>query len=211
MGQGEVSSSESFLNAVDPGHWTVTNLSAVDSEFALFELRHPPKVFQPRPHSKQKLPTNRRSYQRVLFARTQTLWRKNRARCSRDVLLGEWKGTEGSNISADKLHQFWQGIFEQLSKADNRQVQPKCKMQWAALDPIEIDEVKLNLWGFKTQTATGPDGQKLLDIKVVPLNEPTLLLNQKAYKGTIPTVLLEGKNDSHLKGAGNWLFIRHPQ
>lgn len=193
LSQGVVSDPEPFLNAVEPGQWNETNQSAVNSDYTLFELKRPPKPFQPRSHQEKKLPTNRRARRRILYARTQTLWKKNRTRCAREVLSGDWQKTEGPNVPAGELHRFWQGIFEQPSKADSREVVPKREIQWKALDPIEIEEVKLNLKGFETQTAAGPDGRKLTDIKAVPLNELALLLNKWLYAGTMPSVLLEGR------------------
>ena len=57
------------------------------------------------------------------------------------------------------------------------------------LEPIKVDEVMKNLVGVDSQMATGLDGQKLVDLKSIPVEELTLLFNKWVYMGTLPLVI----------------------
>ena len=78
------------------------------------------------------------------------------------------------------------------SAVDQWQVEPKREVQWCLLDPIEIEEVRQSLLGINSQTAAGPDGHKLSDVKRIPVVELALLFNKWLYTSVLLTALWEG-------------------
>ena len=198
-----------FVGTVTPGQWTEQNVVEVDRDFATFEAKFPKARYKPPAQSKPKLPTRRRAHRKALFARTQKLWSSNRSRCAKSVLSGQWQEDGGSKCPPETLHQFWKEIFEKPSKADDRTVTLKRNLQWPLLEPSVLDEVRRNLISIDSQTAAGPDGRKMTDIKAIPLEELTLLFNKWAFSGTLPSVLWEGRTSLIPKVAGTTEAAQH--
>ena len=183
----------SSLEGVVPGVWTGQNLEFVDHEYSRFEQRYPAPGFKVQRTPPKFLPARRRARRKALFARVQNLYKSSRPRCAKSVLSGQWSDDQSDKVPPEELHRFWRDIFERPSAVDQRQVEPKRDVQWSLLDPIEVEEVRRCLLGIDGQTAAGPDGRKLSDIKKIPVTELSLLFNKWLYAGVLPTALWEGR------------------
>jgi len=92
---------------------------------------------------------------RERYARIQNLYLKNRSRCSKTVLSGDWEKEQASLPLADQVN-FWKPLSEAPSKDDVRSPSPSFGACNKVTQPVTASEVEKALVGLK-DGSPGPD------------------------------------------------------
>ena len=137
------------------------------------------------------LPRNPRHRRRALYSRVQKLWRKDRRRCTNDVLSGAWEAERGTATKSE-FSQFWGPLMSEASADDVRRPPPVREEQWSAVLEITTTDVKSALAGMKVQTSPGPDGMTLKTVLGLPVALIVARFNLWLLAGCLPTRLCEG-------------------
>ena len=109
--------------AIEPGVVTPQTREMIDAEYTRW---CPPKVRgQGCPNNRLRVPGQlpiqpQRARRRVVYARTQAAFQKNKKHCARKVLSGAWR-VEPTPVSMQQQDEYWRGIFSTPSKDDQRE------------------------------------------------------------------------------------------
>lgn len=138
----------------------------------------------PRPDTRK--PT-RRQVRRTQYAQTQRVWRKNPCRCLRAILRDT---VAIETPKKEVMIPYWQAA---MSGGDNTSPGIRNKRQvvealWCPILPEEVKEACPEM-----STAPGPDGLTARQLKAVPLEILTRILNLFVLCGRLPEYLLESR------------------
>ena len=89
-------------------------------------------------------PLSRRQQRRRLYGIIQELYKKNRTRCAKTVLSGDW-AKERQTTSLEEQESYWKQLFEQPSKADSRDVRKMSRALFEISQPVTTTEYGLVL------------------------------------------------------------------
>jgi len=165
------------------------NQQQIDDDFIRWLPQIPErerKLRAPRP-----LPKDKRRRRRVLYARVQQLYRKDRSKCADSILDGTWE-QEGSNLPLETQDPYWRNLFETASLPDKRLPDHVREVQWALLAPISEPEVVSCLNSMDVKTSPGLDQFTLKKIRQLPPTQLVDRLNLWLYCSTVPSSLNEG-------------------
>ena len=101
---------------------------------------------------------NRRSSRRKRreqYHRVQLEYCKNRQRCAKTVLNGDWEKERPSLTMRDQVN-FWKPLMECASHADSHSPKPLRGQCWSTVRPVTVTEVEKATKGMK-DGAPGPD------------------------------------------------------
>ena len=84
-------------------------------------------------------PPSRQQLCRRMYGVLQRLYRKNRSRCAKKVLSGDW-AKEESTTSLEEQESFWKPLFEGSSKPDDRSPDPVCEPLFEVSLPVDTEE-----------------------------------------------------------------------
>ena len=102
---------------------------------------------------KNRRPSRRR--RREQYSRVQYEYSKNRSRCAKTVLSGDW-AKEKPSLPMHVQEGFWKPLMECASKTDARNPESLRKPCWSVVRPVTAAEVERALRGLK-DGAPGPD------------------------------------------------------
>ena len=192
------------IDVLIPGEYNEQNVAIVNRMFDNFVAKYPATTRpRPRPNPTPRLPTQARKRKRALYRITQRLWRRNRARCAKQVVSGDWDKVGRPTVELRTLEEFWRPLLETESKEDDRNPPRKPKDEsWGIVQPISKSDVEESLKSADINTAPGPDGMKLSDVKKIPTVELQAQFNVWLYTGTLPSKLCEGRTTLIQKVAG---------
>ena len=115
-------------------------------------------------------PPSKKMLRRRLYGVVQALYRKNRSRCAKEVLSGDW-AKEKKAVDLEKQESFWKPLFEEPSKPDARLPHAVSRPLFELSLPVALEEYERAL---QTANASSPglDGVsrkvlRSLDAKVV--------------------------------------------
>ena len=91
------------------------------------------------PNSGTTRPPNRRQLRRKLYGVLQRLYRKNRSRCAKTVLSGDW-AKEKQTTTLEEQEGYWKPLFEEPSQPDSRQGRPVSRALYEISLPTDIGE-----------------------------------------------------------------------
>lgn len=92
------------------------------------------------------------------YSRVQTLFRRNKSRCAREVLAGTWSFARAL-AGLPELEHFWRGIFEKESKPDIRKPDPVGPILWEIVAPVLMPELEQTIAQVhQVQMYGGPQG-----------------------------------------------------
>lgn len=196
-----VSSIASLAQRLDPAL-----LVKVD-EFATSIPRKRPRPRRPqhRPQAEHQKRQRRRLDKRALYKEQQRLFHQDPRRLASDIFDGNDVTT--TFPTEEDVRQVFGNLFSSESPPDDDGFLPKPLREpnWYPVTPAELTAC---LHG-RRDTAPGPDGLLLSDIKKVPIQHLCVLFNAVLYYGDVPasfkvsrTVLIPKKGDTAL--ATNW-------
>ena len=91
-----------------------------------------------RPTAGQR-PPNKKQQRRKLYGVLQQLYRKNRSRCAKTVLSGDW-AKEKRTTPLEEQESYWKPLFEEPSKPDSREGRPVSRALFEVSLPTSIEE-----------------------------------------------------------------------
>ena len=154
------------LRQICPGCPTEIVCGWIEEEFETWLPSCQPINRIPNPSNENRPPKTGNMKRRADFSRVQNLFRRNKSRCSQDVLNGCWSVARAQPTLADQ-ERFWRGIFGQKSKSDVRKPEPVVPILWEIVHPIIMPELEQVIAQMKVG-APGPDGMVLGKFKLLP-------------------------------------------
>ena len=106
--------------------------------------RRRPRGARPTPGSPGVRTLSKRQQRRRLYGIVQELYRKNRTRCAKTVLSGDW-AKEKRTTSLEEQDSYWRPLFEEPSKADSRDPRPVSRALFEISQPVTATEYGLVL------------------------------------------------------------------
>ena len=107
-------------------------------------------------------PPSKRTLRRRLYGVMQTLYKKNRSRCAKTVLSGDW-AKERRAAKPGEQEAYWRPLFEEPSKPDEREPEPVCRPLFEMSLPVTMEEYERSL-GSTHDSSPGLDG---VDLKLL--------------------------------------------
>jgi len=98
----------------------------------------------------------KRARRRRLYGVIQALYRKNRSRCAKSVLSGDWAKERRPALPLEEQDAFWRPLFEEPSKPDERTPEPVCGPLFGVSLPVTLEEYELAL-ATTHDSSPGPD------------------------------------------------------
>ena len=129
-------------------------------------------------------PQSSRAVRREQYKRLQALLSVNRSRAADHVLTGKWKNIRDPEVNKREIFDFWKAIFEAEQLVDERPVAPTL-VHWILMKPVTVDEVKDAVKATR-ESAPGPDGATLLDVKTMNPAHLARLYNLWQLGGSVP-------------------------
>lgn len=115
-------------------------------------------------------PPSKKMLRRRLYGVVQSLYRKNRSRCAKEILSGDW-AKEKKEVDLEKQESYWKPLFEEPSKPDARLPHAVSRALFELSLPVTLEEYEHALQ-MANASSPGLDGvsRKVLcslDAKVV--------------------------------------------
>ena len=171
------------------------NQAAVDRLSAQILSTLPPK--EKRPQRRRPAPVNitamsRRKQRQVQYQRLQRTLRRDFGRGAKSVVSGTWNKQE-AEVPLASMTDFWKPLFETESVEDSRFPEPVREEQMVLLRPFDSEELNLGIANSQPNSASGPDGRDLKQIKACPIGRLRACFNLWLLAGCVPKELYEGR------------------
>ena len=136
-------------------------------------------------------PQNKSRTQRKARLRQRTLqfWDRNPHACRKAVVNGTLDTI--NTVSEKDQQQYWSKIFGKTSAYTGNPVEDNGSSRWALADPISRDELDTELDSM-SESAAGPDGMTLRQLKDSKRHLLVLLLNVVQRTNIVPRWLVAG-------------------
>ena len=107
-------------------------------------------------HSGGHQPQSKRQLWRRLYRLLQELYKKNRSRCAKTVLSGDW-AKEKRTMPLEEQESYWKPLFEEPSKPDSREGSPESRAMFEMSPPVFIEEY-VRVLGSTKESSPSLDG-----------------------------------------------------
>ncbi len=188
---------------VNPGNPDEQSKEMIDREFAewIASLQIVPKQRNAARRQRQGANLTGRRLRRHQYARVQGLYKRNRGRCAKEVLSGDWRKANTSSVPLAAMEPAWRDIMEKPSMVDERSPQAVGPVLWQLLAPVTAEEVK-QMFCKSSKSAPGPDNISLERLKRIPVEVLVSHFNLWQYASYQPDPMRIGRTIFIEKVAG---------
>lgn len=127
------------------------------------------------------------------YARFQEAYKKNRGRAITDILAGRSPGGGIGDLPPGTV-QFWREVFERPSPGSTGQLTPvNPGVGHLMMAPVKPEEVMAAFAATKADTAAGPDGRTLSDLRALSTDQLLWLMDSAIMLGSVPESWVHGR------------------
>lgn len=151
---------------------------------------------------------SRRKMRAIRYRIFQNKWNKNRKTAANEIIDNMLDDNVKAKPNSEAIKTAYNSILTPISRADTEEFEPP-EQTYNLYRPILPEEIQRVIYSSK-QSAAGPDGITIQDIRRIPVRKLVLLFNAMLMLKYVPSSLRKSKTilipkkKEHLENVNNW-------